>query len=89
LKQELRLAAAAWGDAKEMNPDAKFLSLLNTDTDVLVSRQENSVAHGAVAGEVDHVCHNKGVHALLLAGTIHETEAHFHAGLERKSDVFR
>src|SRR5690606_10387356 len=60
LKQEKRLAAATRPDAEEVYSDAELLRLLHSNSQVLIAREQNCIAHGAIPGKVDHVSNDQG-----------------------------
>ena len=50
-----------------MNTDAKALSYLYSDSSVLVPRQQNGVRYRMVTGQVDEICDDERIDALLLS----------------------
>ena len=70
-----------------MDADTKLLCLLNTDSNVLIARQEYRVAHRMVARQRDHVGDDQRVHALLLARAVDEPEPDLQIRQVRKGNV--
>jgi hypothetical protein len=87
LKQKLRLVGSAGFYADEMNPNAEFLRLLNTDPDILVTRYQYSVSHRSIPSESDHVGHQQGVYPFLLSDSIHKTKTEFETRFEGEGQM--
>ena len=72
-----------------MHSNAKFLGLLDANSKVLISRNQNGIADRAVPSERNHVCHYQRVHALLLAHAVHKAKSDFDILQMRKSEMLR
>lgn len=77
MQQEQRLAPATWLNPNQMDTDPELLGLLDADSKVLVSGNEDRVADRPISGKCDHIGDNQRIHPLLFAYAIHEAEADF------------
>ena len=58
-----------------MYADAKTLGNLYANSCIFVSRQQDGVRNGAIAGQVDQIRDNQGVHTFLLTMGSDDPEA--------------
>ena len=72
-----------------MNTDAKALSYLYSDSSVLVPRQQNGVRYRMVTGQVDEICDDERIDALLLTVGSDDSEAQLYVVRIRDSSVLR
>lgn len=64
--------------SEQMHPHTVTLCYLNAYPNVLISRQQNCIGYSFIACELDEVCNNEGVDALLLSLAVYEPEAELH-----------
>ena len=62
-------------DAQQMNPHAVLLDPQHTHSEVFITCEQDARRHGSVAGQGDHVRHNKGIYTFLLTVSIYETKS--------------
>ena len=61
-----------------MNANTKTLGNLDSDPDVFVTGDNDGIAYGFVAGQLHQICHDQGIHPLLLAFRIELAKPQFH-----------
>jgi hypothetical protein len=74
LQQKKRLAAATWFYADQVDPNAEFLRLLDSDTKVLIARDEYRIANCSIPRERDHISDDRRVNTLLFTDAVNEAE---------------
>ena len=72
-----------------MDAYPELLGLLDADPEILVSRDQHSVADRPVPRQRDHVRHDERVHAFLFADTVHESQANLDVVEMSERDVLR
>ena len=87
LEKKQGLAASCGLDSEKVDPYPVFLSLLDSDSDIFISRKENAIHHRPVPGQCEHVRNDQGIDTFLLSSRIHEPETNFHICLISKRDV--
>ena len=87
LEKKEGLATSRGLDSEKMDPYSVFLSLLDSDPEIFVAREENAFRHRPVAGQCEHVRDNQGIDTFLLSRRIHDPETNLHIRLICKRNV--
>ena len=74
LAKECSLTVSGRSNSQQVDSCSVFLCHQDSNSEVLISRQQYTVRHGSVTGECNHVGDNQRIHPFLFTSRIDETQ---------------